>query len=95
MLTMEDFGVLASSINGILGGNAEQNAQIALSILNGEKGAAREIVIANAACGFWVAGVAKNISEGVVMARQSIDSGAALAKLDALRKLSNGFKNLN
>jgi anthranilate phosphoribosyltransferase len=39
--------------------------------------------------------VAKNISEGVVMARQSLDSGAALAKLEALRKLSNGFKNRN
>jgi len=93
MFTMEDFGVLPSDSNGITGGNAGQNAQIALSILNGEQSAAREIVIANAACGFWVAGLSKNISEGVVMARQSIDSGAALAKLEALRKLSNGFKH--
>jgi anthranilate synthase/phosphoribosyltransferase len=93
ILTMDDFGVLPSGSNGITGGNAEQNAQIALSILNGEKGAAREIVIANAACGFWVAGVAKNISEGVAMARQSIDCGAAMAKLEALHKLSNSFKH--
>ncbi len=92
MFTMDDFGVLPCGNNGISGGSAEQNAQIALSILNGEQGAAREIVIANAACGFWVAGRVKNISEGVVMARQSLDSGAALAKLEALRKLSNGFK---
>jgi len=94
MFTMEDFGVLPSGSNGIRGGNAEQNAQIALSVLNGEKGAAREIVIANAACGFWVAGLAKNISEGVAMARQSLDSGAAMAKLEALRKLSNSFNSL-
>jgi len=95
MFTMEDFGVLPSDSNGITGGNAAQNAQMALSVLNGEKGAAREIVIANAACGFWVAGPAKDLSEGVVMARQSIDSGAALTKLEALRKLSNSFTNPN
>ena len=92
MLTTEDFGVLPPGGNGIAGGNAERNAQIALSILNGGQGAARAIVLANAACGFLVAGLAKNIPEGVARARQSIDSGAALAKLEALRKLSNAFK---
>jgi anthranilate synthase/phosphoribosyltransferase len=95
MLTMEDFGVLPSGRDGVFGGDAEKNVQIALSILSGEKGAAREIVIANAACGFWIAGVATNISEGVAMARQSIDSGAAMAKLEALRQLSNSFKHPN
>jgi anthranilate phosphoribosyltransferase len=95
MLTMEDFGVLPSGRDGVFGGDAEKNVQIALSILSGEKGAAREIVIANAACGFWIAGVATNISEGVAMARQSIDSGAAMAKLEALRQLSNSLKHPN
>jgi len=92
-LTPEDFGFSPANGDSIMGGNAEQNAQMAWRILNGEKGAAREIVIANAACGFWVAGLAKNISEGVAMSRQSLDSGAALAKLEALRKLSNGFNH--
>ena len=90
-----DFGFSPSIQHNLIGGNAEQNAQIALNILNGETGAKRDIVIANAACGFWVADVAKNISEGVAMAGQSIDSGAALAKLEALRKLSNSFNHLN
>ena len=94
-LTREDFGILPSGNNGVIGGDAKQNAQIALRVLNGEKGAAREIVIANAACGFWVSGLAKTIAEGAVMARQSIDSGAALAKLEALRTLSNGFRHRN
>jgi anthranilate synthase/phosphoribosyltransferase len=92
-LAPEDFGFSPANGDGIMGGNAEQNAQMALRVLNGEKSAAREIVIANAACGFWVAGLAKNISEGVMMASQSLDSGAALAKLEALRKLSNSFKS--
>jgi anthranilate synthase/phosphoribosyltransferase len=95
IFTMEDFGVSPSGHDGVIGGDAAHNAQIALNILNGEKGAAREIVIANAACGFWIASAAKNISEGVAMARQSIDSGAAMAKLEALRKLSNSFKHPN
>ncbi|MGH7454009.1 MAG: anthranilate phosphoribosyltransferase, partial [bacterium] len=64
-------------------------------ILQGEKGPARDIVAANAACGFWVAGAAKNLAEGVAMAKQSLDSGAALAKLEALRKMSQSFKNPN
>jgi anthranilate phosphoribosyltransferase len=92
-LTPEDFGFSPTNGDSIMGGNAEQNAQIALSILQGAPGVKRDIVLANAACGFWVAGVAKNISEGVAMAKQSLDSGAALAKLEALRKMSNGFKN--
>ncbi len=90
-LSPEDFGFSPVNGDSIAGGNAVQNAQTALRILNGEKSAARDFVIANAACGFWVAGLAKNISEGVMMARQSLDSGAALAKLEALRKMSNSF----
>ncbi len=93
-LTPKDFGLKPSVHNGIIGGNAGQNAQIALRILRGEPGPARDIVLANAACGFWVAGAAKNLAEGVAMARQSLDSGAALAKLEALREMSQSFKNL-
>ena len=92
VLTPDDFGFSPSIQNNLAGGNPEQNAQIALSILSGGTGAKRDIVLANAACGFLVAGLAKSIAHGLVMARQSIDSGAALAKLEALRKLSNAFK---
>jgi anthranilate synthase/phosphoribosyltransferase len=89
----EDFGF--SSVNGqsFAGGSAEQNAQMALGILKGETGSRRNIILANAACGIFVAGLAKTISDGLVMATHSLDSGAALAKLEALRKMSNRFKN--
>jgi anthranilate phosphoribosyltransferase len=91
MLTPNDFGLTASGNDGFMGGNAEQNVRIALQILKGERSPAADVVIANAACGFWVAGMAKNLAEGVAMAKQSLDSGAALAKLEALRKISQSF----
>jgi anthranilate phosphoribosyltransferase len=53
MLTPKDFGLTASGNDGIIGGNAEQNARIALHILKGEPSPARDVVVANAACGFW------------------------------------------
>lgn len=90
-VTPKDFGLAQVYQNGIVGGDAEQNAQLALRVLRGEPGAARDIVIANAACGLWVGGAATNIAEGVEKAKRSIDSGAALATLEALRKLSNSF----
>lgn len=95
MLTPEDFGFTPAEGNGIGGGLAAHNAQIAERILQGEAGIARDIVVANAACGFWVAGAVENLADGVALAKQSLDSGAALAKLTALRKLSNNFKPAN
>jgi len=94
-LTPEDFGMAPSRGDSMMGGNATLNAQIALHILQGEKGATRDIVVANAACGFLVAGAAQNLTEGVALANQSLDSGAALAKLEALRQMSQGFASSN
>jgi anthranilate synthase/phosphoribosyltransferase len=90
-LTPKDFGFVQSGENGIIGGDAGQNARIALRILEGEPGPGRDIVVTNAAGGFVVAGVAKNIAEGIALARKSIDSGAAREKLEALRTMSNRF----
>ncbi|MDZ7308992.1 MAG: anthranilate phosphoribosyltransferase, partial [candidate division KSB1 bacterium] len=87
-LTPADFGFTQLYFESLQGGNAAENAAIALRVLQGETGAARDVVLANAACGFWVAGVAENPGEGVALARRSLDSGAALAKLEALRTLS-------
>lgn len=85
----ENFGLTPNGKYNIAGGSPHQNARLAVQILNGQKGAARDIVLANAACGFVVGGAAKDITEGVRLAQQSIDSGAALAKLEQLRELSN------
>lgn len=90
-LTPNDFGFTPTSKNGIGGGDATQNAQMALRVLEGAPGAARDIVVANAACGFVVAGAAKNLGEGVAMAKKSIDCGDAREKLEALRTMSTSF----
>lgn len=64
------------------GGDASLNAKITLSILAGEKGPCRDIVLINAGAALTAAGAAGDLSEGIKMAASSIDSGSAKEKLD-------------
>ena len=73
----------------IKGGDAKENAQIVLNVLNGEAGAKRNIVLLNAAAALVAAGWAQDFNEGIKRAAQSIDSGAAMRKLKALKELTN------
>ncbi len=82
----EDFGFKRASIEDIKGGNAKENAEIVLSILEGEKGAKRDIVLMNASAALVASGKAKDFKEGVKLASHSIDSGLALKKLELLRE---------
>jgi anthranilate phosphoribosyltransferase len=84
-LTPEDFGLKMQSGAGLEGGDTGWNRAIAESILNGERGPARDIVLMNAALALVAAEKAQNFREGVMQAEESIDSGAARAKLDQLR----------
>jgi anthranilate phosphoribosyltransferase len=84
----EDFGVSASPIESVLGGGVVENAEIARRVLSGEKGPRRDIAIANAAAAIYVAGEAVSLLEGAGLAAESIDSGRAMAKLEALRAWS-------
>lgn len=84
---------LASCTDGIGGGDAAENAAIAREILEGKPGPARDVVIANAAAGLYVAGAASDFKAAAVMAAASIDSGAALKKLDDLRRCTGRFLN--
>jgi anthranilate phosphoribosyltransferase len=68
----------------IKGGNKKINAEITKSVLNGEKGAKREIVLLNASAALVAAEQAKDIVSGIRMAEESIDSGKANKKLNAL-----------
>lgn len=85
----EDTGLRACNIKELKGGNKEENANIFLKILEGEKSPRRDVVLLNASAGFVTAGKAKTLKEGVEIASESIDSGAALKKLQALRRVSN------
>jgi anthranilate phosphoribosyltransferase len=86
-VTPGDFGFEPRRMEQIHGGNAEKNRAIAESILAGEPGAPREIVLINAALALLAAGKAAEVKEAVARAKESIDSGAAQAKLAQLRSL--------
>ncbi len=80
----EDFGMERRKLEEIRGGTKKENAEIILNILKGHQGAKRDIVVLNAASTFMIAGKAKSFKEGVALANQSIDLGAASRKLEEL-----------
>jgi anthranilate phosphoribosyltransferase len=83
-----DYGITQISKTELIGGTSEENADIALSILGGTKGAKRDIVLLNASAAIVVGGMASDISEGIRLAEESIDSGKAMEKLEMLKKVS-------
>jgi anthranilate phosphoribosyltransferase len=81
----EDFGLERASLERLRGGDAEENARTIREILAGRRrDEARALVIVNAAAALFVGGVAENFTEAARLAEQSVDSGAALAKLEQL-----------
>jgi len=85
-----DFGVEESPLESVLGGEPAENASIARKVLTGEKGPPRDLAVVNAAAAIYVTGEAVTFLEGARLAADSIDSGRALQKLDALREHSRG-----
>jgi anthranilate phosphoribosyltransferase len=83
-ITPEDYGFKRVSVDSIKGGNAQENADIIRRILEGEKGPKRDMVLLNAGAALAAAGVATDIDKGIQRARESIDSGMAREKLNAL-----------
>ena len=80
-----DFGFERGVLDGLRGGGAENNASIIRDVLSGaRRDEARTLVIVNAAAALHVGGVANDLREGTRLAEQSIDSGAALTKLEEL-----------
>ncbi|MFT4548092.1 MAG: anthranilate phosphoribosyltransferase [Verrucomicrobiales bacterium] len=81
-----ELGLPSASLEDLQGGDAEVNAKILVSILDGsELGAKRDIVTLNSAAGFVACGLAKDLTEGLERAAEAIDSGRALGKLKALQ----------
>lgn len=87
-LTPEEFGIKRAASSGLAGAGAKDNAKIILDILGGKKGPQRDIVVLNAAAAIYAADKAGSIKEGIGLAEGSIDSGAALKKLERLREFS-------
>ncbi|MEW6408700.1 MAG: anthranilate phosphoribosyltransferase [Nitrospirota bacterium] len=88
-ISPDSFGIRTGRLDDLLGGDAEENAKITLSILNGERGLRRDIVLLNAAAAFIVAGKATSFIEGIELAEISIDSGSAIKKLEDLKRFTN------
>jgi anthranilate phosphoribosyltransferase len=84
----EDFGMPRASIKELQGGDREQNAQIIRALLEGEPGPRRDIVLMNAAAALVAGARARDLKDGVGLAAQSIDGGAARRTLQALVTLS-------
>ena len=83
-VTPEQFGLSRAPLSDISGGDVQANAEIIREILNGKKSARRDVVLMNAAAALVAAGRADSLGDAVPMAAQSLDSGAARKKLEAL-----------
>ena len=86
----EDAGLPYHPFESILGGTPAENAAEFRALLEGKTGAYRDAVLLNAAAALVVAEKASSLTEGVDLARQSIDSGAAKAKVAALARITHG-----
>ncbi|MES2847236.1 MAG: anthranilate phosphoribosyltransferase [Pseudomonadota bacterium] len=86
----EDAGLPVHPFEAILGGTPAENATAFRALLDGALGAYRDAVLLNAAAALVVADRAGSLAEGVDMARVSIDSGAAKAKLAAVARITTG-----
>ena len=86
----EEFGLARACLADLQGGSAADNAEIIRRILNGEKGAKRDIVLLNAGAAIAAGGKADGLGDGVRLAAEAIDSGAARGKLERLVAFCQG-----
>ena len=85
----DDVGLKAVKSDALRGGDADANAAALKAVLDNIDGAYRDVACLNAGAALVVAGAAKDIKEGVALARKSLESGAARAKLEKLIAVSN------
>lgn len=87
-ISPEDFGVIPVGRQSILGGDATANASIVEQIFRGEKSPRRDIVLMNSAAAIMAGGAADSLKEAFTLAAHTVDSGAALKKLQGLKEFS-------
>jgi len=89
-VTPEEAGIARAEPGDLMGGEAEENAAMMRALLDGEKGALRDIVLLNSAAALIVAGRADNLAAGAELAAAAIDEGATRETLDKLVAITNG-----
>jgi anthranilate phosphoribosyltransferase len=85
VVSLSELGIERVELADLAGGGPEENVAIFEAILDGEKGPHRDLVLVNAGAGLVVAGLAPNHQQGVELAAEAVDSGAATEKLAQLR----------
>ena len=85
----EQLGLSRCRMAALKGGDAVVNAEIVTSVLAGEQGPRRDIVLLNAAYALVAAGKAATPAEGMTLAAEAIDSGRALRQVEKLAALTN------
>ncbi|MCP4683379.1 MAG: anthranilate phosphoribosyltransferase [Desulfobacterales bacterium] len=93
-MTPEEYGFERAGLDSIRGGDAQQNADIIREVLNGEKGPKRDMVLLNAGAAFVAAGLDPDLKAGILRAENSIDSGHAREKLDALMDFTRACESI-
>ncbi len=88
----EDVGLGRSPLEAVLGGTAEDNAEIVRAVLNGERGPRRDITLFNAAAALYAADAVSSLREGVALAAHAVDSGAARYTLALLVEFTQRAK---
>lgn len=88
-ITPEEFGFERCSMQELKGGDASANAAIVRDVLNGTNGPKRDVVLLNAAFALLAAGRCQTVSEGITLAADAIDSGAARGQMEKLAVLTN------
>jgi len=88
-ISPEQFGLKRCSMDDLRGGDAAGNARIVRSVLVGEKGAKRDVVLLNAAYALTAAGKVSSPEEGIALSAEAIDSGRALVQVEKLAALTN------
>ena len=78
------FGLAPAELESVAGGTPEENAAVTRTVLGGEGGPHRDLVVLNAAAAIYVGGLASDLEQGVAKAGESIDSGAAAGVLEQL-----------
>jgi anthranilate phosphoribosyltransferase len=87
-VTPEQYGFERRERDAVRGGSVADNVEIVNAVLAGERGAHRDIVLLNAGAALYAADIVPNIATGIQVAAESIDSGAARERLDALVALT-------
>jgi len=83
-----DYGLPLAAPDELTGGDAAANAAVAQAVLEGRRGAPRDIVLLNAGAALFVAGVAPTVAEGIAMGAEAVDRGRAAAVLERMVSIS-------